>query len=98
MLITAKLRDVSCNAEITPECLDNKNIHMSIPPQSVVSCVIEMYETIKKRDSRKQWLKTVTNKADVAPYEHVPEAMSCQTSDEDESGEEYVDFDEQIHT
>ena len=89
MLITAKLRDVSCNTEIAPERLDYKNIHTSIPPQSVVSCVIEMYEIIKLDDSGKQWLKTVINKADVTPYEHVPEAISCQTSDEEGSEDEY---------
>lgn len=95
MLITAKLRDVSCNMEIATECLNYKNIHTSIPPQSVVSCVIEMYEIVKIDDSGKQWLKTVINKADVTPYEYVPEAISCQTSDEDESED---DFDEKIHT
>ena len=95
MLITAKLRDVSSNVEIAPGCLDYKNIHTSIPPKSVVSCVIEMYEIIKLDDTGKQWLKTVINKADVTPYEHVPEAVSCQTSDEEDgSGDEYVDFDE----
>jgi hypothetical protein len=91
MLITAKLRDVSCNAEIAPERLDYKNIHTSIPPQSVVSCVIEMYEIVKLDDSGKQWLKTVINKADVTPYEHVPEAISCQTSDEDGSEDDFDD-------
>ena len=43
-------------------------------------------------------VETVINKADVTPYEHVPEAVSCPTSDEDGSEDEYVDFDEQIHT
>ena len=57
-----------------------------------------MYEIVKLDDSGKQWLKTVINKADVTPYEHVPDATSCQTSDEDGSEDEYVDFDEQIHT
>ena len=95
MLITAKLRDVSSNVEIAPECLDYKNIHTPIPPKSVVSCVIEMYEIVKLNDFGKQWLKTVINKADVTPYEHVPEVVSCQTSDEEDgSADEYVDFDE----
>jgi hypothetical protein len=53
-----------------------------------------MYEIVKIDDSGKQWLKTVINKADVTPYEYVPEAISCQTSDEDESED---DFDDKIH-
>lgn len=90
MLITAKLRDVSCNADIAPERLNYKIIHTAIPPQSNVSCVIEMYELVKLDDSGKQWLKTVINKADVTPYEHVPESISCQTSDEDGSEDEQI--------
>ena len=94
MLITAKLRDESCNVEIARECLNYINIHTSISPQSVVSCVIEMYEIVKLDNSGKQWLKTVIYKADVTPYEHVPEAILCRTSDEDESEDKYVDFSE----